>query len=179
MSSAVADTVSLRHVIVVGGSLADWAAASVDHWAQLLSDLGKVADHVGAGWLTLRPYEPGAGSATAPDDRRVAVGSCVVSAVGEPDGRRRIAEAVRRLQARAVAITEAGIAVEMNAPADVDPDLVVVIGSGHRLPPSLVWELAYSELVFIDVPWRQLAASHLEDAITSYSQRHRRFGGVD
>lgn len=178
MSSAAADTVSLRHVIVVGGSLADWAAASADQWAQLLSDLGKVADHVGAGWLTLRPYEPGAGS-VAPHDRRVAVGSCVVSAVGEPDGRRRIAEAVRRLQERTVAITEAGIASEMNAPADVDPDLVVVIGSGHRLPPSLVWELAYSELVFIDVPWRQLAASHLEDAITSYSQRHRRFGGVD
>ena len=33
-------------------------------------------------------------------------------------------------------------------PADVEPDLVLVLGPPTRLPPSLVWELAYGELVF-------------------------------
>jgi undecaprenyl diphosphate synthase len=42
-----------------------------------------------------------------------------------------------------------------------------------------VWELAYSELVYIDVSWRDLAAVHLAEAIGAFQGRHRRFGGLD
>jgi undecaprenyl diphosphate synthase len=42
-----------------------------------------------------------------------------------------------------------------------------------------VWELAYSELVFIPTEWSQFVAGHLEAAIDSYAHRNRRFGGVD
>jgi undecaprenyl diphosphate synthase len=43
----------------------------------------------------------------------------------------------------------------------------------------MVWELAYSELVFIDIAWSDLNASHLELAIDDFNRRHRRFGGLD
>ena len=76
-------------------------------------------------------------------------------------------------------IDERHLSAVLQAPALVDPDLVLVVGAGHRLPTSLVWELAYSELVFLDVSFADLSAGHLEEAIASYRHRHRRFGGVD
>jgi undecaprenyl diphosphate synthase len=60
-----------------------------------------------------------------------------------------------------------------------EPDLVVVLGSDDRLPPSLVWELAYSELVFLPVDWSVLDGERLDDALGVYFGRERRFGGVD
>jgi undecaprenyl diphosphate synthase len=173
----VADTSALRHIIVVGGTVADWAALSAEQWSTMLAELGKVADAVGANWLTLRPYAGDVGDVSL--ERAAVVGQCVVSADPQPDGRARVAAAVGAVQAEGGAITEASIARHLNAPAEADPDLVVILGSSHRLPPSLVWELAYSELVFLDLAWADLSAAHLEDAITSYAHRNRRFGGVN
>ena len=48
-----------------------------------------------------------------------------------------------------VAVDEKAVAGVLYAPADVEPDLVLVLGPPTRLPPSLVWELAYGELVFV------------------------------
>ena len=175
--SPSADAPVLRHVIVVGGTPAEWAEMTDEQWRDRLSELGKVADHVGASWLTLRPY--GGDTAAGPAERSVHVGHCLVAAHPQADGRARIAAAVAELQAAGAEITEVGIAERLNAPAETDPDLVVVLGSGHRLPPSLVWELAYSELVFIDTEWSHLGAAHLDEAIGSYARRHRRFGGID
>ena len=180
--NAVADTSALRHVIVVGGTVADWAAMSAEQWSGRLGELGKVADVVGASWLTMRPYqgtdpiEDGIGSV---EERTVTVGDCLVCAHPEADGRRRVAAAVRDVQAQGHPVTEAAIAERLNAPAGADPDLVVVLGSSHRLPPSLVWELAYSERVFLDVAWADLTAEHLDQAISTYARRNRRFGGVN
>ena len=56
---------------------------------------------------------------------------------------------------------------------------MVVVGAKHRMPPSLVWELAYSELVFLDTTWQHFGPGHLDEAIGSYAHRHRRFGGID
>ena len=56
---------------------------------------------------------------------------------------------------------------------------MLVLGAPNSLPSSLVWELAYSELVFIDTEWSHLGAAHLDEAIGSYARRHRRFGGID
>lgn len=54
-----------------------------------------------------------------------------------------------------------------------------MLGRDDRLPPSLVWELAYSELVFLPVDWSVLDAERLDDALGVYFGRERRFGGVD
>ncbi|MFM8855646.1 MAG: undecaprenyl diphosphate synthase family protein, partial [Actinomycetota bacterium] len=60
-----------------------------------------------------------------------------------------------------------------------EPDLVVILGPAHRLPRSLVWELAYGELVFLPVTWADLAVEHMRTAIDDFARRQRRFGGVD
>jgi undecaprenyl diphosphate synthase len=65
------------------------------------------------------------------------------------------------------------------APADCEPDLIVVLGEPTRLPPSLVWELAYGELVFRPMEWNELTKDHLVEAIADFAQRERRFGGLD
>jgi hypothetical protein len=177
MTVSAADTAPLRHIIVVGGAQAQWAAMSEQQWADRLAELGKVADHVGAQWLTLRPYS---GDDSARGDAHSAdIGSCHVAAQPVADGRLRVAEAASTLQRAGTPITEAALAEQLNLPALDDPDLVVVLGPGHRLPVSLVWELAYAELVFIEADWQHLGAAHLDEAISSYARRHRRFGGID
>jgi len=177
MSSVGADTPPLRHVIVVGGSATEWEATAAERWSVLVEELGKVADHVGASWLTLRPFGGEHPAGVSVSDGHV--GGCLVHVDARTDGRVALAEAVEALRRSGAPITEASIAAAMNAPAEADPDLVVVLGSAHRLPLSLVWELAYSELVFLDVDWPQLSASHLVEAIDSFAHRHRRFGGID
>jgi undecaprenyl diphosphate synthase len=59
-----------------------------------------------------------------------------------------------------------------------EPDLVVACGPQSQSVPSLVWELAYSEIVYVDIPWRELSSAHLDYAIRDYHNRNRRFGGV-
>jgi undecaprenyl diphosphate synthase len=54
----------------------------------------------------------------------------------------------------------------------------VVLGPANCLPRSLVWELAYSEIVFVERSWNTLSVDFIELAIQEYFQRHRRFGGV-
>ena len=87
--SRATDTASLRHIIVVGGTGADWDAMSDLEWSDRLTEFGKVVDHVGASWLTLRPIADGGGA-----ERETAVGGCVVSAQPEADGRQRVAAAL-------------------------------------------------------------------------------------
>jgi undecaprenyl diphosphate synthase len=80
---------------------------------------------------------------------------------------------------RAVPVDEKSVAGVLYEPADVEPDLVLVLGPPTRLPPSLVWELAYGELVFVPIPFAALHAEHLAAAIEEYHGRRRRFGGLD
>jgi undecaprenyl diphosphate synthase len=173
----------LVHVAVAGGTLGEWDALTEAQWDDRLRDLGKVADHVGASWLTIRPYEEGRPVAVAPASarrtRRLALHQCEILASPDADGRRRLADAVDRLVAAGIDITDDAIINTLNQPALADPDLVVVLGPPNRLPPSLVWELAYSELVFLDVAWADLQPDHLGDAISAFAHRHRRFGGLD
>ena len=167
----------LHHVIVVGGTLREWASLAEGQWTDRLTELGKVADHVGARWLIVRPVEGTAIDALSV--RSHTVGGCLVEAQPDGDGRERFVRAASTLQSAGKPITETAIDELLNAPADVDPDLVVIVGASYRMPPSLVWELAYSELVYVDTNWSDFGAAHLDEAIASYARRHRRFGGID
>ena len=171
----------LRHVLVVGGTLPAWDALGDERWAARRSDLAKVAAHAGAMWLTIRPYDRGDASGECSTQRLIDVREgCTVIVDPSPDGRERFLRAVAQLQETAVAdVDEAALSAVLMAPAPMEPDLVIILGSSHRLPPSLVWELAYSELVFIDAAWDELATAHVETAIDEYSRRHRRFGGIE
>lgn len=97
-------------------------------------------------------------------------------------GRAEIVDAVRALVAEGVKpekVTEAAIRRHLYDPEMPDPDLVVRTSGEHRISNFLLWELAYSELVFTDVLWPDFRREHLFDAVREYQRRDRRFGGVD
>ena len=75
-------------------------------------------------------------------------------------------------------ITEKRVRDHLYAPDMPDPDLVVRTSGEFRLSNFMLWELAYSELVFTDVLWPDFRREHLFDAIREYQSRERRFGGV-
>jgi undecaprenyl diphosphate synthase len=96
-------------------------------------------------------------------------------------GRAEILDAVRELVASgtpADKITEKRVHDHLYAPDMPDPDLVVRTSGEFRLSNFMLWELAYSELVFTDVLWPDFRREHLFDAILEYQNRERRFGGV-
>ncbi len=97
-------------------------------------------------------------------------------------GRAEIVDAVRELVAAgtpAEKITEKAISKHLYDPEMPDPDLMVRTSGEFRISNFLLWELAYSELVFTDVLWPDFRREHLFDAIGEYQARDRRFGGVD
>ena len=59
-----------------------------------------------------------------------------------------------------------------------DPDLLVRTSGEERLSNFLMWQLAYTEFYFTDVPWPEFDKAEFEKAIAKYNQRDRRYGGV-
>lgn len=59
-----------------------------------------------------------------------------------------------------------------------DPDLLIRTSGEQRLSNYLLWQLAYSEFYFTEVPWPDFHKKELEDAIAAYNKRDRRFGGL-
>ena len=59
-----------------------------------------------------------------------------------------------------------------------DPDLMIRTSGEQRLSNYLLWQLAYSEFYFTDVPWPDFNKKELELAIEAYNKRDRRFGGL-
>ena len=58
-------------------------------------------------------------------------------------------------------------------------DLFIRTSGEKRISNFLLWQSAYAELIFLDVCWPDFRASHLRASIEEYSQRERRFGGVE
>lgn len=97
-------------------------------------------------------------------------------------GRAEIVDAVRRIAASGVApekITETTIARNLYDPEMPDPDLVIRTSGEYRISNFLLWELAYSELVFTDIPWPEFQRQEFFAAIREFQDRDRRFGGVE
>ena len=96
-------------------------------------------------------------------------------------GKAEIVDAVRRLVDEGVPaakIDEKAITRRLYDPEMPDPDLVVRTSGEYRLSNFLLWEAAYSELVFTDVLWPDFRREHLFDAVREYQARDRRFGGL-
>jgi undecaprenyl diphosphate synthase len=74
---------------------------------------------------------------------------------------------------------EAEFARLMHAPEMHDPDLVIRTGGERRLSNFLLWQAAYSELVFREEMWPDFGRDALEDSLAEYTARQRRFGGRD
>ncbi|MGH8920280.1 MAG: polyprenyl diphosphate synthase [Actinomycetes bacterium] len=94
-------------------------------------------------------------------------------------GRAEIVDAVRALIADGVPaskVNEKAIATRLYDPTIPDPDLVIRTSGEHRISNFLIWELAYSELVFVDVLWPDFRRDHLREAVREFQARDRRFG---
>ena len=97
-------------------------------------------------------------------------------------GRAEIVDAVRALVAEgtpADKIDERAIRRHLYDPEMPDPDLMVRTSGEYRISNFLLWELAYSELVFTDVLWPDFRREHLFEAVREFQRRDRRFGGVE
>lgn len=97
-------------------------------------------------------------------------------------GRAEIVDAVRtlvELGTPADKIDEKAIRRHLYDPEMPDPDLMVRTSGEYRISNFLLWELAYSELVFTDVLWPDFRREHLFDAVREYQARERRYGGLE
>ena len=194
----------LAHVVVAAGTPAEWLEMPQDDWMSRLKALAKGAGVEGAHWVTLLPHH--GDEFTSPEFEQYSRmmsdlphmktvdalhGTRFVWQMGEgpriivdprPDGQNRFAATVDALRVKGVepdSVDDVLLSDSILFPAVQEPDLVVVMGPANQIPDSMVWELAYSELVFIDLSWWEFDASHLELAIDDFNRRHRRFGGLD
>ena len=97
-------------------------------------------------------------------------------------GRAEIVDAVQSIvKARIPAnkITEKTIRDHLYEPAMPDPDMMIRTSGENRISNFLLWELAYSELVFSDVLWPDFRRENLFDAVREFQRRDRRFGAVE
>jgi undecaprenyl diphosphate synthase len=76
------------------------------------------------------------------------------------------------------AITADLIGQNLDAPDLPDPDLIIRTSGEQRLSNFLLWQIAYSELVFVPTYWPDFDRAALESAIAEYHRRERRFGGL-
>jgi undecaprenyl diphosphate synthase len=99
--------------------------------------------------------------------------------------RQEIARAARRL---AVEVAQGRLSADSISPeliarhldtADLpDPDMIIRTSGEQRLSNFLLWQSAYSELVFVPINWPDFDRAALEGAIAEYRRRERRFGGL-
>ena len=79
---------------------------------------------------------------------------------------------------KAATLTEESFSNYMFSAGIPDPDLIIRPGGEMRLSNFLMWESAYSELIFTDVLWPDFTSGDIDAAIAEYQRRDRRFGGI-
>jgi len=96
-------------------------------------------------------------------------------------GRDEIVRAVARIAGASVRsdnIDESLFAQYLDNPGVPDPDLVIRTGGESRLSNFLLWQAAYSELYFTPVLWPDFGPKDVEEALSEYKRRQRRFGRI-
>jgi len=91
---------------------------------------------------------------------------------------RRLAVEVRDGRLSADEITPELLARHLDEPNLPDPDMIIRTSGEQRLSNFLLWQAAYSELVFVPINWPDFDHAALERAIAEYRRRERRFGGL-
>ena len=88
-------------------------------------------------------------------------------------GRAEILDAARRFSGN----TEEDFRQCLYAPEMHDPDLIIRTSGERRLSNYLLWQSAYSELIFRDELWPDFTRAAFEQSLAEFSERRRRFGG--
>jgi undecaprenyl diphosphate synthase len=94
-------------------------------------------------------------------------------------GRAELVDAVQRIVDSGLRrVSERTVARHLYDPDMPDPDLMIRTSGEHRVSNFLLWELAYSELIFSDTLWPDFRREDLFIAIMEYQDRERRYGGL-
>ena len=91
---------------------------------------------------------------------------------------RGIAEDVAKGVLAPAEVTQERFATYLDTADLPDPDLLIRTSGELRLSNFLLWQVAYSEFVFVDCYWPDFSREHLEAALAEYQRRNRRFGGT-
>ncbi len=97
-------------------------------------------------------------------------------------GRAEIIDAVKQMLEDGVAIdriTERKLERYLYEPTMPDVDVLIRTSGEHRLSNFLLWQMAYSELLFTDTLWPDFRRKDLYEAVLEYQARDRRFGGLN
>jgi len=108
--------------------------------------------------------------------------SMVVNLALNYSGREEIVRACRKLVDQGVAgnhITEQLLSENLDSAGQPDPDLIIRTSGEQRLSNFLLFQAAYSELIFTPVMWPDFDEGCLQAALDEYSRRSRRFGGLE
>ena len=76
------------------------------------------------------------------------------------------------------ALTEKALRPHLSLPDAPEPDLLIRTGGESRISNFMLWQSAYTELYFTDTLWPDFSPESLDQALTWYAQRDRRFGGA-
>ena len=91
---------------------------------------------------------------------------------------RRLAVDVAEGRLSAAEVTPERLGSYLHAPDIPDPDVIIRTSGEQRMSNFLLWQAAYSELVFLPINWPDFDRAALEGAIVEYRRRERRFGGL-
>lgn len=91
-------------------------------------------------------------------------------------GRWDVTQAARQLVQQGREINEANLSSVMALAHVGDPDLLIRTGGELRISNFLLWQSAYTELVFTDCLWPDFDAAELDRAMAEFARRERRFG---
>lgn len=94
------------------------------------------------------------------------------------DAARDIAREVRAGRLKPEGVTEKSFARHLYLPDVPDVDLMIRTSGEQRISNYLLWQLAYSEMMFVDTPWPAFDREALWDCLLEYTGRDRRFGGA-
>ncbi len=95
-------------------------------------------------------------------------------------GRDEIVRAVKRYARTSPVgeLTEEALSANLDTAGIPDPDLIIRTGGEYRISNFLLWECAYSELLFTDVLWPDFSERDIDAAVADFARRDRRYGGV-
>ncbi|MCQ9121383.1 polyprenyl diphosphate synthase [Rodentibacter pneumotropicus] len=92
---------------------------------------------------------------------------------------KQIADKVKNNEIHKEDITEQYFQCHLVTQDQPQVDLLIRTSGEQRISNFLLWQIAYAELCFLDVLWPDFSEKDFNQAIVSYQQRHRRFGGTE
>lgn len=89
-----------------------------------------------------------------------------------------ITRAVKKLNKQNLEVTEENINNNLDTAGIPDVDLLIRTSGEVRISNYLLWQIAYAEMFFINSYWPEFTTEQLDDILSDFQNRERRFGGI-